>query len=359
MKAFGSQIIAELISCQSDKLSHCQDLEQLLRLGIERFDLELKSIHSHQFEPVGVTVIAIIGASHVALHTYPEDGHVSVDIFTCTPGNPGPAQLLAFLKEQLQARWVRSKELIRGQGVDVAHIDYITGFTRNRFEVRYQIQRDILQHRSAYQQIRIIEHHDFGTMLFLDNELQTSSLDAEAYAGALLQPLRKPLPSIHQLAILGGGDGSVLQALLKYPVQQVHLAEIDAEVIRISCQYLPMLCGQAFEDPRVQIHIVEASDFLASQRELDGMICDLSLEPERLANSSRDSYYPRLFAAIYQSLKPGGWMTMALGSALDQETLKQAEHYLSQYFQQIELHSVWLPSFASEWTFGHVTKSET
>ena len=84
--------------------------------------------------------------------------------------------MLEFLKEQLQARWVRSKELIRGLGVDVAQTDYITGFTRNRFEVRYQIQRDILQHRSAYQQIRIIEHHDFGQMLFLDNELQISSL---------------------------------------------------------------------------------------------------------------------------------------------------------------------------------------
>ena len=37
----------------------------------------------HQFSPVGVTGIAILSESHLSIHTWPNEGYVAADIFTC------------------------------------------------------------------------------------------------------------------------------------------------------------------------------------------------------------------------------------------------------------------------------------
>lgn len=37
----------------------------------------------HQFEPEGVTGIVLLAESHASLHTWPEAGLVTLDVFTC------------------------------------------------------------------------------------------------------------------------------------------------------------------------------------------------------------------------------------------------------------------------------------
>lgn len=38
---------------------------------------------SHRFAPQGITRIAILSSSHLALHTYPEEGYATLTITTC------------------------------------------------------------------------------------------------------------------------------------------------------------------------------------------------------------------------------------------------------------------------------------
>jgi S-adenosylmethionine decarboxylase len=43
----------------------------------------------HQFEPQGTTAVWILAESHMAIHTYPEENFIALDIFTCgEEGNP-------------------------------------------------------------------------------------------------------------------------------------------------------------------------------------------------------------------------------------------------------------------------------
>jgi S-adenosylmethionine decarboxylase proenzyme len=37
----------------------------------------------HQFEPVGVTGVVLLAESHLAIHTWPERGFVSIDLYVC------------------------------------------------------------------------------------------------------------------------------------------------------------------------------------------------------------------------------------------------------------------------------------
>ena len=41
------------------------------------------SVHSHKFEPQGLTLIVILAESHFSVHTWPERCAAAVDLFTC------------------------------------------------------------------------------------------------------------------------------------------------------------------------------------------------------------------------------------------------------------------------------------
>jgi spermidine synthase len=74
---------------------------------------------SHKFDPVGVTVVSIINESHVAIHTYPENQHASIDIFHCSTESGSLFELIDYLKAGLQAQTLEAVELRRGKGLEV------------------------------------------------------------------------------------------------------------------------------------------------------------------------------------------------------------------------------------------------
>ena len=43
---------------------------------------------SKKFDPQGVTVLCLLSESHISIHTWPEEGKASVDVYTCGDCNP-------------------------------------------------------------------------------------------------------------------------------------------------------------------------------------------------------------------------------------------------------------------------------
>lgn len=358
MKAFGSQIIAEMIGCQSDILNQRQALEDLLSEGIARFQLTLKSINSFQFEPVGITAIAIIGESHVAIHTYPEERHLSLDIFTCSSGSTGPMQLMRFLQEHLQPDYLRYKELARGLSIDLLEKDYITDLTSSSFNIRYHIEREVLNQRTAYQHLIIVDNKEFGRLLFLDNELQIADSDAHIYNQALVQPLQAAKAPLQRVAILGGGDGGILNTLLQTSSAELLLFEIDRQVISAARTHLSSICGSAFEDSRTQLYLGEASQLLANENQLDAVVYDLTMSPEAAAQEQKEQYLEQLFATIARSLKPGGILSLQVGSRFDAQSQARARKLLAQHFVEIQFKEVYIPSFCEGWIFAQAIRPD-
>lgn len=58
-------------------------LEAIVKLAIRRAGMTLFGMHSKHFKPQGITLLAIIGESHVSVHTYPEHATCVIDILTC------------------------------------------------------------------------------------------------------------------------------------------------------------------------------------------------------------------------------------------------------------------------------------
>ena len=69
--------------------------------------------HFHQFEPHGVTGVLLLAESHLSIHTWPEEGLITVDVFTC--GTMDTTLILQRLRDALSPHRETLTTILRGQ----------------------------------------------------------------------------------------------------------------------------------------------------------------------------------------------------------------------------------------------------
>ncbi len=110
---FGRHILVEYSECGCTYLDDEEAIRDLMLEAASRTGATIVGSIFHRFSPQGVTGVVVIAESHLAIHTWPEFGYASVDLFTCGR-RVDPWIGFEYLKERLQSRkWV-SKEIIRG-----------------------------------------------------------------------------------------------------------------------------------------------------------------------------------------------------------------------------------------------------
>jgi S-adenosylmethionine decarboxylase proenzyme len=110
---FGKHILAEYSECKCTFLDSEPDIRSLMLEAATRSGATVVGDIFHHFSPQGVTGVVVVAESHLAIHTWPEFGYASVDIFTCGT-RVDPWIGFEYIKERLQSkRWV-SKEIARG-----------------------------------------------------------------------------------------------------------------------------------------------------------------------------------------------------------------------------------------------------
>ena len=351
MKPLGTQHIAEFLYTKKELLNDAEQLEQILLEGINESGLNYVKIISHKFKPLGVTILAIISESHVGLHTYPEAGHISLDVFTCSDAKK-QMKLIKHLRKRLKPRKVIISEIQRGNPMEIKEPNWIVSKSESGFEVRYHITKTHYKKKSRYQNIEVIENENFGRMLFLDKDLQIAERDADIYNRALVRPRRKTKKKISKAAIRGGGDGGILDELLKLNPETVTLVDIDKQVIKVSKKYLDKICYGAFDDPRVEVITGDAIKFIGEDLKFDAIIYDLTMHPEAFTNIDRTDYLEDLFMKIKSRLNKKGIITLQVGSEFDPETLKLVKKILNKHFVSAKYQNVFIPSFCETWVFA-------
>jgi spermidine synthase/S-adenosylmethionine decarboxylase proenzyme len=352
MKPLGRQLLAEFIHCGSSALNDKKKLDWILEQGIKQSGLTLISISGKQFHPVGVTSIAVISESHIAIHTYPEAGHASVDIFTCANGAENVNALLSYLKKKLKPQAVKVMEVSRGNPLTLDQKNWITSFSGTAFEVKYHIDALLFSKKTKYQQLDIIENRSFGRMMFLDKDLQVAEKDAHVYDSSMVSPIVERKNSFTDVAILGGGDGGVLREVLKHKPGSAWLVDIDGEVISAAKKYMPSVCEEAFDSKKAHIVIDDAHNFLEQDRRFDAIIYDLTMHPEAITHMDRTEFLSRIFSKVRNSLKDRGVVSMQCCSDYDTETRKLLAQLLPRYFKKIKYNTVLIPSFCENWVFA-------
>lgn len=150
-------------------------------------------------------------------------------------------------------------------------------FTALTEDLLYQ-DNILFARQTRYQRIIVTRWRD-DIRLFLDGNLQFSSVDEHRYHEALVHPAMSANPGARRILILGGGDGMTAREVLKYrSIERVDLVDLDEEMIRLfrDVPMLAQLSGNSLSAPRVHVHIQDAGKFLeASGKFWDLILVDL------------------------------------------------------------------------------------
>ena len=94
----GIHLLGEWYGCPADtpEFTQAAPLRDLCVGAARDAGLTVVGERFHQFEPQGVTGAVILAESHLAIHTWPEMGAVTIDVYVCnfTTDNTGKARTL-------------------------------------------------------------------------------------------------------------------------------------------------------------------------------------------------------------------------------------------------------------------------
>jgi S-adenosylmethionine decarboxylase len=84
----GTHLLLEVYDVDFKILNDVISLQESMERGINRAKMTILNIFSHCFLPQGCTIVIALSESHVSCHTWPENGCIAIDIYTCGEGNP-------------------------------------------------------------------------------------------------------------------------------------------------------------------------------------------------------------------------------------------------------------------------------
>jgi S-adenosylmethionine decarboxylase proenzyme len=111
--ALGRHLLAELYNCNPDRLRNASEVEQTMNQAALACGATIVQSAFHQFSPFGVSGVVVIAESHLAIHTWPEYGYASVDLYTCGD-TIDPMLAYRFLKAEFDAKAGEVQQIKRG-----------------------------------------------------------------------------------------------------------------------------------------------------------------------------------------------------------------------------------------------------
>lgn len=84
----GNHLLLEVYDVKYDLLNDSISLQEVMERGIQRAGMTILNVFQYCFYPQGCTIVFALSESHVSCHTWPENGCVAIDVYTCGDGNP-------------------------------------------------------------------------------------------------------------------------------------------------------------------------------------------------------------------------------------------------------------------------------
>jgi len=361
----GIHLTADLVQCkpQGDLLVDLEQLRHNCLQLIEDAGLYAVGDRFYRFpdfegQPGGVTGMILLAESHLALHTWPEQSAVTLDVYVCnfsTDNSAKAEQLLQGLIELFAPRALERHQIQRGKTptakVSEPPIAWFDERLNAYSRYGYQLGRRLHSEQSPYQHIEVFESPQFGRLFRLDGDYMTSEHDEFFYHEAMIHPAATAIGSPKRALVIGGGDGGSAEELLKYPsIKRVVIAELDESVVHVARHYFGSIHRGALDDPRVEIRIGDGVAYVQQSKErFDLVILDLT-DPDTPAESL---YTEPFFTAIRQRLTPQGAMVLHTGAPIFKPKAVAALHEaLRRQFKRVAPMGLYIPLYGSYWTIA-------
>ena len=211
--------------------------------------------------------------------------------------------------------------------------------------------RIIFSRQTRHQKITITKNRQ-DIRMFIDGNLQFSSIDEYRYHEALVHIPFSLVPHKERVLILGGGDGLAVREVLKYPeIKSVYVVDIDPEITRLSSQnpLLKRLNQESLTNPKVKVVNKDAFLFVNNHNNLfDVIIADL---PDPNNNSLARLYTKEFYDLIrYQLSQTGIFVTQATSPLFSNKAFWCIYNTIKAASMNPYPYHIYVPSFG-DWGF--------
>ena len=381
MGSLGRHIIVEYYDCTPDILNDVVKIEKSMEHAAEEAGATIINSTFHHFSPYGVSGVVVIQESHLAIHTWPEYGYASVDLFTCGD-TVNPWVSYQMLKESFQAAHGSAVELSRGEmallkrkSFDVkAMRDEKSSTDGNPIRTRdvWFTERDdkialSLKHdgklydvQSDFQKVSIYNTQAYGNMLTLDGMVMTTEKDEYVYHEMITHVPALTHPQPKRVLIIGGGDGGTAREMLRHEqLEQVVMVEIDEKVIEASKLHLPTIAS-ALDHPKLDLIVDDGIKYVneAADESFDIVIVD-STDP---VGPAEGLFTVDFYQQVHRILSKDGIMiTQSESPRFNNKVFKEIYQTYKSIFGQDQVHCylAYIPTYPTGmWSFSFSSKGK-
>ena len=218
----------------------------------------------------------------------------------------------------------------------------------------HRIRDIVYSGKTKFQSVEIIHTNSFGRCLILDGKIQSSEQDEFIYHEALVHPSMITHPRPLRVFIAGGGEGATLREVLAHrSVERVVMIDIDQEAVDICRRFLPSMHQDSFEDDRVELHHLDAREYLTnSKQKFDVIIIDLTDPLE--GGPSYLLYTQQFYRLAQERLDSEGILCLQAGCCCwgELSTFAAINNTLRSAFPLVFPYQADIPSFGGLWGFA-------
>lgn len=392
----GQHLLVDIANVEAAFLDSEERLADAMVTTVKETGLTMLSYHCHKLFPAGISCVGVLMESHISFHTWPDEGVITLDLFTCGPYPllPNAVETMERLfgirrsaEEDVRVKW--SHELRGFRPEDEKSNNAIDGYSDLSHLVlspldmysKEQIYSNLTQfHRVDVWDVVDLDdsptHQDGikhglqegdprwetpelvtpSRMLFLNGYLIRSADRDHEIHESLVHPGMFAHPDPKHIAIVGGREGGALREVLKHnSVQSATVIEQDEELVNISRELFPTLSdcsnlvGRAkdcFEDDLVKLRHEDPKDYFkvnyGAATPTDAPLLDFILvdheDPRHAPGLFTDQEF---ISSLVRSLSPEGVMTISVGMApdIDDPRADQGVYFVrDQLMRQLESH---------------------
>jgi spermidine synthase len=236
-----------------------------------------------------------------------------------------------------------------------AESEWFAETLHEHYRQQFRVSRVVHRERTGLQEVLIFENPMFGRVLALDGVIQTTEADEHVYHEMIAHVPIFAHPAPRSVLIIGGGDGGALEEVLKHRVEKVTLVDIDRGVIELSRKHLRCICGDAFEDARVDVVIADGRKHVATCEERYDVIVVDSTDP---IGPGEALYSAEFYAGCRRALAAGGVVVTQNGCPfLQEEEVRDSYARLGGLFGDVTFYTAAVPTYVGGvMAFGWATE---
>ncbi len=110
-----NHLVAELFNVDDKKIKNYSSFEPIIEKLISKLNLKVVKKDKYDFSPQGTTAFFILSSSHLAVHTWPENNYLHLDLVTCQ-GLPKENELKKILSDlfKIKNSEIKVREILYG-----------------------------------------------------------------------------------------------------------------------------------------------------------------------------------------------------------------------------------------------------